>query len=537
MNYSEEIAFYSRILKRRLAHLLVPMAVVGAVGTGIVLKLPSIYTSFGKILVESQQIPNVLVQSTVTAQASERVQVLQQRVMTRENILALAEKFSLFAKRKDLSKTDLVSLIQSRIKFEMIDLEAATKKKTKKDQVAIAFSVGFEHEQPGIAAKVANELITIILDDDAKNRTKRASDTTDFLKQESERLARELSKLEGRISEFKLENSAALPEKLAFNMGVLERQQQEIQTIDRDMRVAEDGKRLLTLEANIRKAQPNAVAQGGKTQTVDQQLQALKDQYADRLTVFSENHPQMRALRKLIAVKEALAEDAKAKITDPEPVKLDDPNLSAESRILAEKIAAIDSSNGALDARKSELASSNTSLKDIISRTPQIGAELSTLDRQRDALQKSSDEMAAKLAQAQLGERLEENQQAERFEVLEAPVVPQEPSRPQRAPLMLIVGGLSLFAGAATAFGTDLLSGTIKRSSDLSRRMNLRVLSTVPYIETLKERRRSKWVTRLVLLALVCGLLFGLAAIHFLYSPLDILGIRALSYFKSLVNG
>ena len=536
MNYREEIAFYLRILKRRFAHLIVPMALVGAAGTAIVTSLPSIYSSSGKILVESQQIPNVLVQSTVTALASERVQVLQQRVMTRENVLALAEKFSLFANRKNLSKSDLVSLIQSRITFEMIDLEAAAKRKAKKDQVAIAFSVGFDHEQPATAAKVANELVTIILDDDARNRTKRASDTTDFLNQENERLGQELKNVEAKISEFKLRNSAALPEKLPFNMGILERQQQEIQTIERDMRTAEDGKKLLALEATIRKVQPNVAADGGKALTVDQQLQALKDQYAERLTILSENHPQMRALRKLITTKEALAETAKASVVEAKPVDLKDPNLSAETRILAEKIAAVDSSNAALEARRKQLIDSNNKLQDIIVQTPKVDAELGSLERQRASLQKSSDEMAAKLAQARLGERLEENQQAERFEVLEAPVVPQEPSRPKRSPLMLIVGGLSLFAGAASAFGADLLSGTIKRSSDLSRRLNLKVLTVVPYIETLREQRKSKIARRLVMLALIAAIGLGLLAIHMFYSPLDILGLRVISYLKSLVN-
>lgn len=536
MNYREEIAFYLRVLKRRFAHLIVPMVLVGTAGSVIVMSLPSIYSSSGKILVESQQIPNVLVQSTVTALASERVQVLQQRVMTRENVLALADKFSLFANRRNLSKTDLVSLIQSRITFEMIDLEATVKKKARKDQVAIAFSVGFDHEQPGIASKVANELVTIILEDDARNRTKRASDTTEFLKQENERLAQELESAEAQISEFKLKNSIALPEKLAFNMGILERQQQEIQTIDREIRAAEDGKRLLVLEASIRKAQPNAAADGGKAPNIDQQLQALKDQYTERLTLLSENHPQMRAFRKLIATKEAMAATAKASVVEAAPIDLKDPNLSVETRILAEKIAAVDSGNAALQARKAQLISSNNTLQDIIVQTPKIAADLSSMERHRASLQNSSDQMAAKLAQAQLGERLEENQQAERFEVLEAPVVAQEPSRPKRSPLMFIVAGLSVFAGAASAFGADLLSGTIKRSSDLSRRLNLKVLTVIPYIETRREYRRSRIVSILVVLALLAALGFGLLAIHLFYSPLDILALRATAYLKSLVN-
>jgi Tfp pilus assembly protein PilN len=81
-----------------------------------------------------------------------------------------------------------------------------------------------------------------------------------------------------------------------------------------------------------------------------------------------------------------------------------------------------------------------------------------------------------------------------------------------------------------------LLNGTIKRSSDLSRRLNLRVLGSVPYIETMRERRRSKIMAWVVTLVLLAGLVFGLLAVHFFYSPLDIVSLRAVAFLKSLMN-
>ena len=50
----------------------------------------------GEILVESPEIPTDLVEPTVTAAATERIQVIQQRLMARDSLLPIVEKFNLF---------------------------------------------------------------------------------------------------------------------------------------------------------------------------------------------------------------------------------------------------------------------------------------------------------------------------------------------------------------------------------------------------------------------------------------------------------
>jgi capsular polysaccharide biosynthesis protein len=189
-----------------------------------------------------------------------------------------------------------------------------------------------------------------------------------------------------------------------------------------------------------------------------------------------------------------------------------------------------------LKQQRAELIASNEKLQDIIVRTPQVGAELASLERRREALQRSTDEMAAKLAQATLGERMEENQQAERFEVIEAPIVPSEPSRPKRLPLLMLVAGVAMGVGAATALGAEFLGGTIKRSSDLTRKMNQRLLTVVPYIYTRRELRRRRVNIVLWLVGSLIAIAAGLLAIHFFYSPLDILILRMMNNLRSLIN-
>ena len=67
---------------------------------------PPTYLSEGKILVQSQQIPTELVRPTVTSAAQERIQVIQQRTMTRDNLIAIADKFQLFPDKRTLDVGD-----------------------------------------------------------------------------------------------------------------------------------------------------------------------------------------------------------------------------------------------------------------------------------------------------------------------------------------------------------------------------------------------------------------------------------------------
>src|SRR6478672_10581150 len=117
--YLLQPTFYWALLKRRWAYFFIPFLMIASAGAGVALLLPATYSSEGKILVQSQQIPTELVRPTVTSAAQERIQVIEQRTMTRDNLLAIVDKFKLFPDRRTLmSPTQLVELMKKSIKIE-----------------------------------------------------------------------------------------------------------------------------------------------------------------------------------------------------------------------------------------------------------------------------------------------------------------------------------------------------------------------------------------------------------------------------------
>jgi uncharacterized protein involved in exopolysaccharide biosynthesis len=203
-SYLLQPAFYWALFKRRWAYFFLPFILIASAGVAVALLLPATYSSEGKILVQSQQIPTELVRPTVTSAAQERIQVIEQRTMTRDNLVAIADKFQLFPdKRPLISVTELVALIRKQAKIAPVDVQLDFRQRSR-DNPTIVFAVGFEYSDPAIAARVANELMTRILNEDLRDRTSRATDTTKFLTREVQKLSADNAALDAKIAQLRL---------------------------------------------------------------------------------------------------------------------------------------------------------------------------------------------------------------------------------------------------------------------------------------------------------------------------------------------
>ncbi len=194
------------LIKRRSVYFAVPFLILFVIGSFVALKWPAEYLSAGKILVQSPEIPTDLVRPTVVSLANERIQVLQQRIMTRDNLIEVAKKYNISAGWRTLiSGTEIVDFIRERT--VIIPVVAGTSNDRKE---AIAFTVGFEYENPLTAMKVANEFMTMILGEDAKSRNANASETTKFLQDNVLRLEAQLASLDSQVAAVRARSPSSL---------------------------------------------------------------------------------------------------------------------------------------------------------------------------------------------------------------------------------------------------------------------------------------------------------------------------------------
>jgi len=292
-------AYVIDLLKRRWLLFTIPFVLFLALGTAIAFTWPATYLSEGKLLVESPQIPSDLVRPTVAVLANERVQIIEQRIMTRDNLLAIAKKFDLSIgtlARLSLgfqgpgSGTELVDFIRQRAQIKPLELQ-----NPRRDVQAIAFTVGFNYEDPSTARKVANELMTMILNEDVRGRTNSATETTRFLAQEVKRLEGQISAIDAQVGNIK--------------------------------------------QARAADAEAGGVSSEGTLSDDAKRLAAFKAELVIKSATLTDEHPEIRSLKraiaaltKSIAAKEKDGDAAPQKNGEPAKSNVDAPqkaNLSA----------------------------------------------------------------------------------------------------------------------------------------------------------------------------------------------------------------
>ena len=111
-------------LRRRKRLGALTAAIVFVVGAVVTLAWPTQYTSAGVILIEQPEVPEQLVQTTVTTFAAQQIQLINQRVMTSSNLAGIIKKFDLYAaKREYLPTLMLVEDVQDQMQLDLINVE------------------------------------------------------------------------------------------------------------------------------------------------------------------------------------------------------------------------------------------------------------------------------------------------------------------------------------------------------------------------------------------------------------------------------
>jgi uncharacterized protein involved in exopolysaccharide biosynthesis len=124
--------------------------------------LPPTFRSTAIILIEQQEIPQDLVRSVITSFADQRIQVISQRVMTTQNLLALIERYDLYPdKRQRVPREELLQTMREDIGLKMISADVIDPRSGRPTQATIAFAVSYQSRSPDLALKVANDLTSL----------------------------------------------------------------------------------------------------------------------------------------------------------------------------------------------------------------------------------------------------------------------------------------------------------------------------------------------------------------------------------------
>lgn len=493
-----DLRFYWSLLMRRLPVMLALLIICSVFGAVWAIKAPPTYTTSARLLVEN---PRILESRDTTGDSAEQMlQVIEQQLMTRANLIDVANKLNVFGSDSTLSVD------------EKLDQMRASTRITRSGgrDAATMMLVGFTSPNPRTAAAVVNEYTTLILGTNTRNRVGQAENRLAFFQQEVERLGQDLDGQNARILQFKRENGNALPENLQYRQDRQSLLQERVSRIESDLAVlqAQRAEMVRLFE------QTGAVQANTAPQTPEQQqLAALRAELSSVLGIYNENSPRVRALQSRIANAERAVEGQAA------PTETDDTGNS----LLDVNLSQIDSRMAALRNEMTQANAELDSLAASISATAANAIALGALERDQQNIQARYNAAVASLDQARQVERVETSAQGQRISVIEAASVPGQPSGPNRKKIALMGVGLGIGLAGGFFVLMELLNNAIRRPAELRSRFQITPLAVIPYIETRHERRRRQLLGLAAILAVMIVIPLGLWGLHTQYMPLDIL--------------
>lgn len=538
--------------------------------------LPSVYRSAATILIEEQEIPPELVRSTITSFAAQRLQTINQRVMTRANLLGIIDKYGLYAdKRRRETTEEIIERMRDDIAFQTISAEVIDPRSGHPTTATIAFSLSFDGHDPGLAQKVTNEITNLYLEENLKSRTQKTAEATDFLKSEVEQMGAAAAELEKKLSAFKESNIDALPEQKPLIAQSMERVEAELKQLDLEIRALQE--RNFLVDSQLAQVSPESpvYSSGEHVSTPAERLKALRTAYITLSAKYAEKHPdvvkmrqEIEALEKKTGAADPAADQAKylgelraerARLAEkyaaghPDRVALDK-RIAALEYSLANRpktprpalgLADSEADNPAylallaqresnaleisgLSQRRTELRAKLVDYEHRQQRTPEVERQYMSLARDWENAAVRYRELKAKLAEAQIGEQLERKSKGERFSVVEPPLMPEKPIKPNRPALAVLGLVLALAAGGGYVLLRETLDASVRKAGHILALAGAPPLAVIPHFDV-DDQGPARTRRRLMMVAALLGAsLLALALLHWLWIPLDVLWFRGL---------
>lgn len=556
-------------LRHRRTFLVVSALLVVAT-VALALGLPSTYMAGATILIEQQEIPQELVRSAVTSFADQRVQIISQRVMTTQNLLALVERYNLYPDiRFSKPREELLNKMRDDISMKLISADVIDPRSGVPTRATIAFSVTYKSRSADLALKVADDLTSLYLNENLTSRTQRAEQTSSFFAEEASRQQARIMELDKKLSDFKQANQERLPELSQLNQQISERTELEVHDVEN--RIASLDSQKVLLEAQLAQISPSALVlsdSGQRILSTEDRLKVLKSQLASYKARYAPDHPdivntqrevdglekQVKSddntsdiARQLQLTKEELAlARGKYAPDHPDVVRLTHAVGELERTIAASPAGGVlvreraHSDNpayiqvrGQIDAlsvdresavtKRNELKAKLDDYERRLAQSPSVERQYRELARDLDSAQLKYQEIRSKQTEVQVSQNLETERKGERFTMIEPPLPPEKPISPNRFLILALGSVLSLAAGVGAAVLRNNFDQSVRGVQDMRALLSVAPLAAIPIIVTQADRKRHRRTVRYTWQGTLAGL-FGLAVlVHFLVRPLDVL--------------
>jgi polysaccharide chain length determinant protein (PEP-CTERM system associated) len=476
---------YKRLLARNKWLVLTTASLVALVIATGAYFFPNLYLATTVIVVDPEKVPEGLVKSTATIDANERLAMLQEQILSTTRLGQVIDELDLYkGLRQSKTQDEIVTQMRKDIKVEPATMGITTKELQ-------AFKISYTSRSAGLAARVANRLASLFIEENMKVREQQVLGTADFFDRELEKAKQDLDEKAQQLAGLRSRYVTELPESQNLHLQALTSAQlemrEEMDAISRDQQQKTYLQSLLSdnpLVVNL-----DSKESGANTVGLQEQLQHLQGEMDQLRERYGPNYPDVLNLASEIS-------DVEKQIKKEE--KTDRTTKSSSTVVGRRSNPVVESQMSQID---SDIAKHEDRLKEIKSRIAYYQQSLEGAPQAEQQLTAASNDYANaedrykrleehKFA-ADMSSDVETRQKGERFVVLEPAQPPERPYAPKR----VLIDALGLVAGLGTGVLLvvlkEILDTTIKTKRELVDRIKLPVFGEMPYLPSKINRKRT----------------------------------------------
>ena len=505
---------YLDIVKRRKASIAVTAATVFLVSALIAFLLPPQFRSSSTILIEDQEVPRDLVNTTVTSFADQRLQTINQRIMGTDRLLEIVRKFKLYPDLRDKWATEeIVAKMREDIKLSTISADVIDPRTGMPKPATIAFTLSYQGKSPQVVQQVAGELASLYLAENLATRERQSQGTSSFLEEEMNQIKARLAQTDAKIAAYKQQHVNALPELAQMN-------QQLVQSVEQDVVALNEQLRGLKERESYLKSQLDTVSTDAASLDKSR-LSELRVRLGELKTRFTDQHPDVIKTRSELAelMKQLRATGREG--SDGKPDNVAYITLSSQLAGVRSEIESVKRQVGAFTRKRDEY-------RRRIAATPGVEEGYRALADQRYQFQLKADDLTRKFMEAKTAHGLEKEQKGERFTLIDAARLPETPVSPNIPAILLIGLLLGLGSGAGVAALREQNDHTARTPEQLCLATSLPVLASIPVIHTWQDFAERRVRQKRSAVALLLVLVLVPVAVQFLVMDLDVFWARLL---------
>lgn len=566
LEQSFSLGDYVAILRRRLWWFVIPCVLVVAAAVAAALTWPPVYRSTAMVLIEEAEIPESLVDVSFDTYVDRRLEAITRRVMVTDNLVDIIERFDLYPEmRAEEPLTAVAGRMRGDVGIRRIAAE--------RGEATVAFEVHFDYADPAVARRVADEIVSLYLNENIRQRRELISGTAEFFARERTRIEDRIDDLSQRLAAFKSEHTELLPQQAEANERRLAEAETALRELDREEQslidretilmaqlaqidpqedvggagevsdpqtMLEDARvQLQTLQARYADTHPDVVRtraevaaledfvaerdvgdeveDGAASRQLTARRRQLERELASLERIYGPSHPDVQQTRRqLDEVRASLDEQAEGGAASADAGSGNAAYLSLEARL-----AVVRRQLDTLDARRAEARERIERFRERLDRMPQVELEYNEIAGALDDARARRNALLEKEQTARLSEAVEAEERGERFSLIEPPNLPNVPVEPDRKLILLAGLVLGIAAGGGAVAARHVLDDTVSGPGDIAREIGFEPLGIVPNITTPAERLLRIGRRVAVVAVIVAGSGAGAWVVHRQVIPLD----------------